>query len=108
MIINPMTRELNLKIVYYGPPQGGKTTNVIHIHSRTDPMTRGELFSLKTRADRTIFFDLLQIKMGNIAGLTPRFSLYTVPGQMQFITTRQLVLKGADGVVFVADSRAYC
>ncbi len=106
MFINPKRREVNVKIVYYGPPLSGKTTNLIQIHSKTDPRIRGELVSLKTREDRTIYFDFLQLELGQIEGLKPRFNLYTVPGQIRYVASRKLVLQGADGVVFVADSQA--
>ena len=106
MFVNPKRREINIKIVYYGPALSGKTTNLIQIHSRTDPSMRGDLVSLKTREDRTIFFDFLQLELGRIQGLKPRFNLYTVPGQVRYVASRKLVLQGADGVVFVADSQA--
>jgi signal recognition particle receptor subunit beta len=106
MFINPKRREINIKIVYYGPALSGKTTNLVQIHSRLDPKLRGDLVSLKTREDRTIFFDFLQLELGRIEGLKPRFNLYTVPGQVRYVASRKLVLQGADGVVFVADSQA--
>jgi signal recognition particle receptor subunit beta len=106
VFINPKRREINIKIVYYGPALSGKTTNLIQIHSRVDPNMRGDLVSLKTREDRTIFFDFLQLELGRIHGLKPRFNLYTVPGQVRYVASRKLVLQGADGVVFVADSQA--
>ena len=105
MFVNPKRREISIKIVYYGPAMSGKTTNLIQIHSRIDPSVRGDLVSLKTREDRTIFFDFLQLELGRIAGLKPRISLYTVPGQVRYVASRKLVLRGADGVVFVADSQ---
>jgi hypothetical protein len=105
MFINWKLRELNLKIVYYGPGLSGKTTNLQVIHRRINPELRGDLVSLKTREDRTIFFDFLQLELGAIKGLTPKFHLYTVPGQVCYAVTRKLVLQGADGVVFVADSQ---
>ncbi len=105
MFINPRRREINIKIVYYGPAWSGKTTNLIQIHSRVNPNMRGNLVSLKTREDRTIFFDFLQLELGRIEGLKPRFNLYTVPGQVRYVASRKLVLQGADGVVFVADSQ---
>ncbi|HFD38818.1 MAG TPA: gliding-motility protein MglA [Anaerolineae bacterium] len=105
MFINWKLRELNLKIVYYGPAMSGKTTNLQVIHARTNPKLRGDLVSLKTREDRTLFFDFLQLELGEIKGLKPKFNLYTVPGQVMYEATRKLVLRGADGVVFVADSQ---
>ncbi len=105
MFINWKLRELNLKIVYYGPAMSGKTTNLQYIHAHTNPKMRGELVSLKTREDRTIFFDFLQLELGEIKGLKPKFNLYTVPGQVLYEASRKLVLQGADGIVFVADSQ---
>ena len=105
MFINWKLREINLKIVYYGPALSGKTTNLEYIHSKLKPELRGELISLKTREDRTIFFDFLQLEVGEIKGLKPKFNLYTVPGQVIYAASRKLVLQGADGVVFVADSQ---
>lgn len=105
MFINWKLREINLKIVYYGPALSGKTTNLQYIHAKSNPNIRGELVSLKTRGDRTIYFDFLQLELGQIAGLKPRFNLYTVPGQVYYVGSRKLVLQGADGVVFVADSQ---
>src|SRR5574341_140350 len=105
MFINWKLREINLKIVYYGAALCGKTTNLEYIHAKMDPNLRGDLISLKTREDRTIFFDFLQIELGQIQGLTPKFNLYTVPGQIYYLASRKLVLQGADGVVFVADSQ---
>lgn len=105
MFINWKLREINLKIVYYGPALSGKTTNLQYIHAKTSPKMRGELVSLKTRGDRTIYFDFLQLELGQIANLKPRFNLYTVPGQVYYVGSRKLVLQGADGVVFVADSQ---
>ncbi|MFO8035123.1 MAG: ADP-ribosylation factor-like protein [Anaerolineales bacterium] len=105
MYINWKLREINLKIVYYGPSLSGKTTTLQYIHSKTHPDRRGDLVSLKTREDRTLYFDYMQIELGKIAGLKPRFNIYTVPGQVYYKQTRKLVLKGADGVVFVADSQ---
>ena len=106
MFINWQLRELNLKIVYYGPALSGKTTNLEQIHARVDPSRRGELISLKTAEDRTLYFDFLQLELGKISGLTPKIHLYTVPGQTYYEASRKLVLRGADGVVFVADSAA--
>lgn len=105
MFINQKLGEIHLKIVYYGPSLSGKTTNLQYIHTHMNPSLRGELISLKTREDRTIFFDFLQLELGSIKGLKPKFSLYTVPGQVYYAASRKLVLQGADGVVFVADSQ---
>lgn len=107
MFINWKLREINLKIVYYGAALSGKTTNLEYIHAKMDPRLRGELISLKTRDDRTIFFDFLQIELGEIKGLKPKFNLYTVPGQVYYLASRKLVLQGADGVVFVVDSQLH-
>ncbi len=107
MFINWRLRELNLKIVYYGPALSGKTTNLQYIHAKTNPKIRSDLVSLKTRGDRTLYFDFLQLELGQVAGLKPRFNLYTVPGQSYYISTRKLVLRGTDGVVFVADSQMH-
>lgn len=104
MFINWQLRELNLKVVYYGPALSGKTTNLQKIHASVDPRRRGELISLKTHEDRTLYFDFLQLELGKISGLTPKIHLYTVPGQAYYEASRRLVLRGADGVVFVADS----
>jgi signal recognition particle receptor subunit beta len=104
MLINWKLRELNLKVVYYGPAFSGKTSNLIYIHSRVDPERRSNLVSLKTQEDRTLYFDFLQLELGKINGLTPKIHLYTVPGQAIYESSRRLVLRGADGVVFVADS----
>ena len=106
MFINWQQRELNLKIVYYGPALSGKTTNLEQIHARVDPNRRGELVSLKTSEDRTLYFDFLQLELGKISGLTPKIHLYTVPGQAYYEASRKVVLRGADGVVFVVDSAA--
>lgn len=106
MFINWQLREMNLKIVYYGPALSGKTTNLEQIHVRVDPKRRGELISLKTQEDRTLYFDFLQLELGKIGGLSPKIHLYTVPGQAYYEASRKLVLRGADGVVFVADSAA--
>jgi len=105
MFINWKSREINLKIVYYGPALSGKTTNLQYIHRKMNPSMRGELVSLKTRGDRTLYFDFLQLELGQIASLKPRFNLYTVPGQVCYAKSRELVLQGADGLVFVADSQ---
>lgn len=105
MFINWKMREINLKLVYYGPALSGKTTNLEYIHSRTNPAVRGELICLKTRGDRTLYFDFMQLELGRIKGLKPKFNLYTVPGQPCYVASRRLVLQGADGVVYVADSQ---
>ncbi len=104
MYIHAARKEIHLKIVYYGPALSGKTTNLQIVHSHTNPAMRGELLTLNTRKDRTIYFDFLQLELGKIGGLTPKFSLYTVPGQSYYATTRKVVLRGADGLVFVVDS----
>jgi mutual gliding-motility protein MglA len=104
MRINWQLRILNLKIVYYGPALSGKTTNLEQIHKAVDPKRRSELVSLKTNEDRTLYFDYLQLELGKISGLTPQIQLYTVPGQAYYEASRRIVLRGADGVVFVADS----
>lgn len=106
MFINRKLGELNLKIVYYGPALSGKTTNLEYIHANIDPKLRSELVSLKTQEDRTLFFDFLQLELGRVRGLKPKFNLYTVPGQVIYAASRKLVLEGADGVVFVADSQS--
>ncbi len=97
-------RELLLKIVYYGPPLAGKTTNLQQLQRMIDPRHRSDLLSLDTQGDRTLFFDLIQVNLGKVGGLTPRVSLYTVPGQPRYQRVRDLVLRGSDGIVFVADS----
>jgi signal recognition particle receptor subunit beta len=105
VFFNYTTMQASAKIVYYGPGLCGKTTNLQHIHAKTDPNSRGEMVSLETEADRTLFFDLLPLEVGRIGGMRVRLQLYTVPGQVFYNTTRKLVLKGVDGVVFVADSQ---
>ncbi len=104
MHINWQLRELNLKIVFYGPALSGKTTTLEKIHDRVPKKRRSEMVSLKTKEDRTLYFDFLQLELGKISGLTPKIQLYTVPGQTYYEASRRLVLRGADGVVFVADS----
>lgn len=104
MNINWQLRQLRLKIVYYGPAMSGKTTNIEQIHKRIDPNNRSNLVSLKTNDDRTLFFDFMQFELGKICGMAPCIQLYTVPGQEYYKASRKLVLRGADGVVFVADS----
>jgi signal recognition particle receptor subunit beta len=106
VFINRKLGELNLKVVYYGPALSGKTTNLEYIHANIDPKLRSELVSLKTQEDRTLFFDFLQLELGRVRGLKPKFNLYTVPGQVIYTASRKLVLEGADGVVFVADSQS--
>ena len=105
-IINQATKELQVKIVYYGPALGGKTTNLVQIHGnvQTQQNSKGKLVSLATSSDRTLFFDFLPIEAVAIKGFKTKFQLYTVPGQVIYNTTRQLVLRGVDGIVFVADS----
>ena len=103
--INYAAREINCKIVYYGPGLGGKTTNIQWIHDRTKTDAKGKLISLATETDRTLFFDFLPIELGTIRGFRTRFHLYTVPGQVFYDASRKLILKGVDGVVFVADSQ---
>ncbi|HVS62941.1 MAG TPA: gliding-motility protein MglA [Thermoanaerobaculia bacterium] len=103
--INYANREINCKIVYYGPGLGGKTTNLQYIYDRTAPDSKGKMISLATEADRTLFFDFLPLDLGSVRGFTTRFHLYTVPGQVFYDASRKLILKGADGVVFVADSQ---
>jgi signal recognition particle receptor subunit beta len=104
-IINYASKEIQFKIVYYGPALGGKTTNLIYVHSRIAPAHRGDLVSLATAADRTLFFDFLPVNALTLQGFKTKFQLYTVPGQVIYDTTRQLVLRSVDGVVFVADSQ---
>ncbi len=104
-LFNYATKEITLKIVYYGPGLSGKTTNLQHLHSVLSPERRGKLLSLATEADRTLFFDFMPVELGKIKDFSIRFQLYTVPGQVRYNATRKLVLKGADGVVLVADSQ---
>jgi mutual gliding-motility protein MglA len=106
VFLNYTTMAMTAKIVYYGPGLGGKTTNLQWIHHKTAPRSRGEMVSLETETDRTLFFDLLPLDVGVIGGMKVRLQLYTVPGQVFYNATRRLVLKGVDGVVFVADSQA--
>ncbi len=105
MLINHTSKQVTAKIVYYGTGLGGKTTNLQYIYSVTNPRTRGELVSMETEIERTLFFDLLPINVGLVKGYETKFQLYTVPGQVFYDSTRKLVLKGADGIVFVADSQ---
>ncbi len=104
-VINYTGKEIQFKIVYYGPALGGKTTNLAYIHSRIAPAHRGDLVSLATAADRTLFFDFLPLTVLTLQGFKTKFQLYTVPGQVIYNSTRQLVLRSVDGVVFVADSQ---
>jgi len=103
--INYAAREINCKIVYYGPGLGGKTTNIQFIYDKTGTGSKGKLISLATESERTLFFDFLPIELGTIRGFRTRFHLYTVPGQVFYDASRKLILKGVDGVVFVADSQ---
>ena len=105
-LVNFTAREITCKIVYYGPGRSGKTSNLQYIYSRVPEARRGRMVSLATRGDRTLFFDFLPLELGTISGFVTRFQLYTVPGQVYYNATRKLVLQGADGVVFVADSQA--
>ena len=104
-MINYASREINCKIVYYGPGLGGKTTNLEHVYSKVSPESRGKLISLATETERTLFFDFLPVDLGTIRGFKTRFHLYTVPGQVYYNASRKLILKGVDGIVFVADSQ---
>jgi GTPase SAR1 family protein len=105
-LVNYSTREITSKIVYYGPGRSGKTTNLQYIYGQVPEDRRGRMVSLATETDRTLFFDFLPLDLGTISGFQTRFQLYTVPGQVYYDATRKLVLQGADGVVFVADSQA--
>ncbi len=104
-LINYASREINCKIVYYGPGLGGKTTNIKYIFSKLNPEIKGKLISLATELDRTLFFDFLPVDLGTIKGFKTRFHLYTVPGQVFYNASRKLILKGVDGLVFVGDSQ---
>jgi mutual gliding-motility protein MglA len=103
--INYASREINCKIVYYGPGLCGKTTNLQYIFDSTAPQSRGKMISLATETDRTLFFDFMPLELGTVRGFKTRFHLYTVPGQVFYDASRKLILKGVDGVVFVADSQ---
>jgi signal recognition particle receptor subunit beta len=103
--INYMAREINCKLVYYGPGLCGKTTNLQYIYERTNPEHKGKMISLATETERTLFFDFLPLSLGEIRGFKTRFHLYTVPGQVFYDASRKLILKGVDGVIFVADSQ---
>jgi signal recognition particle receptor subunit beta len=105
-LVNYQTREITCKIVYYGPGRSGKTTNLHTISGQVPEDRKGKMVSLATQTDRTLFFDFLPLDLGSISGFSTRFQLYTVPGQVYYHATRKLVLQGADGVVFVADSQA--
>jgi signal recognition particle receptor subunit beta len=105
-MINYASREINCKLVYYGPGLGGKTTNLEYVFNKVNPDTRGKLISLATEQERTLFFDFLPVDLGTIRGFKTRFHLYTVPGQVYYNASRRLILKGVDGIVFVADSQA--
>lgn len=105
-MINYASREINCKLVYYGPGLGGKTTNLEYVYNKVNPDTRGKLISLATEQERTLFFDFLPVDLGSIRGFKTRFHLYTVPGQVYYNASRRLILKGVDGLVFVADSQA--
>jgi hypothetical protein len=104
-LVNYATREITCKIVYYGPGRSGKTSNLQYIYSQVPDDRKGKMVSLATQTDRTLFFDFLPLDLGTISGFTTKFQLYTVPGQVYYQATRKLVLQGADGVVFVADSQ---
>ncbi len=103
--INYSSREINCKIVYYGPGLCGKTTNLQYVYAKTNPDSKGKMISLATETERTLFFDFLPLSLGEIRGFKTRFHLYTVPGQVFYDASRKLILKGVDGVVFVADSQ---
>lgn len=105
-LVNYSTREITCKIVYYGPGRSGKTSNLHYIYGQVPDERKGRMVSLATQTDRTLFFDFLPLDLGAISGFTTKLQLYTVPGQVYYQTTRKLVLQGADGVVFVADSQA--
>ena len=105
MFINWAKQEITLKIVYYGPGLSGKTTNLHFIYNKLDPSLRGNLVTLNTKEERTLFFDFLQLEFGKIKGKKPRFNLYTVPGQVFYAQSRKIILSGVDGIVFVADAQ---
>ena len=104
-LVNYASREINCKIVYYGPGLGGKTTNLEYVYEKVAPSSKGKLISLATETERTLFFDFLPVDLGTIRGFRTRFHLYTVPGQVYYNASRKLILKGVDGVVIVADSQ---
>ena len=103
-LINYSSREINCKIVYYGPGLGGKTSNIQYVYEKLAPETKGKLVTLATEMDRTLFFDFLPLELGEVKGFKTRFHLYTVPGQVYYNASRKLILRGVDGLVFVADS----
>src|SRR6187551_324669 len=105
-LVNFTAREITCKLVYCGPGRSGKTTNLQYVHGRVPAHRRGDMVSLATHGDRTLFFDFLPLDLGTISGFSTRFQLYTVPGQVYYAATRRLVLQGVDGVVFVADSQS--
>ena len=105
-LINCSSREINCKIVYYGPGLCGKTTNIQYVYNKVDPSTKGKLITLATEMDRTLFFDFLPLELGQVKGFKTRFHLYTVPGQVYYDASRKLILRGVDGIVFVADSQS--
>lgn len=104
-LVNYSSREIVCKIVYYGPGRSGKTTNLQYVHAQVPDDRKGQIVSLATETDRTLFFDFLPLELGSVSGFRTRFQLYTVPGQVYYNATRKLVLQGTDGVVFVADSQ---
>jgi len=104
-LINYSSREINVKIVYYGPGLCGKTTNIQYIYDKVSPETKGKLITLATEMDRTLFFDFLPLELGKVKGFRTRFHLYTVPGQVYYDASRKLILRGVDGIIFVADSQ---
>ncbi len=103
--VNYNTKEVNCKIVYYGPGLGGKTTNIQHVYQKTSGDNKGKIISLNTENERTLFFDFLPLDLGEIRGFQTRFHLYTVPGQVFYEASRRLILRGVDGIIFVADSQ---
>jgi signal recognition particle receptor subunit beta len=105
-LINYSSREINVKLVYYGPGLCGKTTNIQYIYDKVSPETKGKLITLATEMDRTLFFDFLPLELGKVKGFRTRFHLYTVPGQVYYDASRKLILRGVDGIVFVADSQS--
>ena len=104
-LINYSSREINVKVVYYGPGLCGKTTNIQYIYDKVSPDTKGKLITLATEMDRTLFFDFLPLELGKVKGFRTRFHLYTVPGQVYYDASRKLILRGVDGIIFVADSQ---